>query len=440
MAENVGGAASSPKPLQPTNPNMDPTTTPASTTVAAVAVIASPVNVANPMIPQNPSSLSSSAMNPPIHSPSTLSQSPQIASPPLPPLSNVSSLTQSQQQQQQQITPAVGLDYQSKTHLQQQQQQAQNVNPMSNYQLQQSLQRSPSMTRMNQIQQQQQQSQQVQQQFGVMRQQASLYGHMNFGGSASIQHQTQQQQQNQQQQLGAGNLSRSALIGQTGHLPVLSSAAAAVQLNLQTQLLTSPRQKAALGQGSQFHPSNSAGQTLQGMQPMGMMGLTSQLRANGALASYNQQRLNQSQMRQQLSQQSSLTSPQVQSLPRTSSLAFMNSQLSGLASNGQAALMQNLNKSHSQVDSQGKLDPDVEDLLLEIADDFIDSVTTFACNLAKHRKSSTLESKDLLLHLEKNWDLTVPGFEEQNYQNRRVSIVLCFARSWYTVIRMVCHL
>ncbi|XP_077215152.1 transcription initiation factor TFIID subunit A isoform X2 [Tasmannia lanceolata] len=475
--------------------------------------------------------------NPNLHSPS-ISPSPsmeipQISSPRLPPLT----LDYQKQQQQQQL--------QSQHH------QQQNLISSSNFQIQQNLQRSASMPRMNPMQQQY--SAATSAATGAMRQQqqSGIYSQMNFGGQG-VSHL-------QQQQLG-GALSRAGLIGQSGqaggNLPMLPGQGP--QFNLPSHLLAPPRPKTGLVQNSQFHSANSSGQSLQGMQAMGMMGslgLNSQMRANGPLT-YPQRVNHAAAMRhQQLSQQTSLGSPQAQSLPRTSSIAAMNPQLSGLAQNGQSPIMQNslsqqqwmkqmqpaisapgspsylqqqrqqhaflqhqlssspqmhqksvtlsqqqmslvqppqmsvqqqlhhqqpptlqhqqqspkmpasgVQKSVSltgsqpetpasgtttpggsssqgteasntllgkrkiqdlvsQVDSKGKLDPEVEDLLLEIADDFIDSVTSFACSLAKHRKSSTLESKDLLLHLEKNWHLDIPGFtsEERKYQRNNIS-------------------
>ena len=38
-------------------------------------------------------------------------------------------------------------------------------------------------------------------------------------------------------------------------------------------------------------------------------------------------------------------------------------------------------------------------MLMQIADDFIDSVVNSSCQIAKHRKANTVEVKDVQLHL-----------------------------------------
>ncbi|KAK9483569.1 transcription initiation factor TFIID subunit A-domain-containing protein [Lipomyces starkeyi] len=56
------------------------------------------------------------------------------------------------------------------------------------------------------------------------------------------------------------------------------------------------------------------------------------------------------------------------------------------------------------------IDGDVEELLLDLADEFVISVASFSCRLAKHRKSNTLDVKDVQLHLERNWNIRIPGY------------------------------
>lgn len=90
------------------------------------------------------------------------------------------------------------------------------------------------------------------------------------------------------------------------------------------------------------------------------------------------------------------------------------------------------------------IDGNVEETLFDAADEFVQSVTAFACRLAKHRKTTTsssssssssnsnslsnassalssnkLEPRDLQLHLERNWNMRIPGFSSDEVRSIR---------------------
>ncbi|EAT39861.1 AAEL008363-PC [Aedes aegypti] len=63
-----------------------------------------------------------------------------------------------------------------------------------------------------------------------------------------------------------------------------------------------------------------------------------------------------------------------------------------------------------EIDPTEQLDEEVEELLLQIADDFVENTVNAACLLAKHRKVAKVEVRDVQLHLERNWNMWIPGF------------------------------
>lgn len=71
---------------------------------------------------------------------------------------------------------------------------------------------------------------------------------------------------------------------------------------------------------------------------------------------------------------------------------------------------QKLQELMRQVAPNDRLGPEVQELMQDIAEDFVESVTTFSCLLAKLRKSDCLDAKDVALHLERNWNIHVPGY------------------------------
>ncbi|CAK9438973.1 uncharacterized protein LODBEIA_P31970 [Lodderomyces beijingensis] len=63
-----------------------------------------------------------------------------------------------------------------------------------------------------------------------------------------------------------------------------------------------------------------------------------------------------------------------------------------------------------QGDVKTSVDNDVEELFLDLADEFVRNVMDFSCTLAKHRKLDRVDIKDVQLHLERNWGIKVAGY------------------------------
>ncbi|KAF2083624.1 hypothetical protein K490DRAFT_51158 [Saccharata proteae CBS 121410] len=65
------------------------------------------------------------------------------------------------------------------------------------------------------------------------------------------------------------------------------------------------------------------------------------------------------------------------------------------------------------------LTPEVEEAMLQLADDFLDNVVTSACKLAKLRESSTLEIRDIQSILERNYNIRIPGYASDEVRTVR---------------------
>merc|ERR1719369_840087 len=99
------------------------------------------------------------------------------------------------------------------------------------------------------------------------------------------------------------------------------------------------------------------------------------------------------------------------SLPTSvNSVGSSSNSLGGFVSESQVLDKKRLCELVKEVDPAEQLDEDVEDVLLQIADDFIEQTVSQACALAKHRKANNIDVRDVQIVLERNWNMWIPGF------------------------------
>ncbi|PVI00540.1 hypothetical protein DM02DRAFT_614302 [Periconia macrospinosa] len=69
--------------------------------------------------------------------------------------------------------------------------------------------------------------------------------------------------------------------------------------------------------------------------------------------------------------------------------------------------------------SEEALTPEVEEAVLQLADDFVDTVIGNACKLSKLRESSQLDVRDIQLVIERNYNIRIPGYSSDEVRTVR---------------------
>jgi transcription initiation factor TFIID subunit 12 len=61
----------------------------------------------------------------------------------------------------------------------------------------------------------------------------------------------------------------------------------------------------------------------------------------------------------------------------------------------------------------------ISQAILQLADDFVDTVLTNACKLSKLRESPQLDIRDIQLILERNYNIRIPGYASDEVRTVR---------------------
>ncbi|KAJ4375321.1 hypothetical protein N0V83_002407 [Neocucurbitaria cava] len=69
--------------------------------------------------------------------------------------------------------------------------------------------------------------------------------------------------------------------------------------------------------------------------------------------------------------------------------------------------------------SEEALTPEVEEAVLQLADDFVDNVISNACKLSKLRESPQLDIRDIQVILERNYNIRIPGYASDEVRTVR---------------------